>query len=264
MDGLDASGIDGFADIGLEDAVELLLRHNLAVIPELSESTVKDLLRSFPGRTVASLVYLRELGAIGKEIWPNTPDFYKIPAQWAALTGTVGLSNESHINALEGLDASNSDTRRANGVRTDINSLRSTCSSTIWPLKEGRPTLPYELIDMILSYLSRDDLKALRLTCQTLRAQVSDKFFKSIVIPFNAGIYGMLPVPRVSGVEGSPLGTSDSREFESLLLKGKADPDIYSTHGLDVFETFGHHVKKFGMSFAVDEGGYSYLEVSYI
>ena len=263
MDGPDAGDIDSITNIGLEDDVELLLRHNLAVMPDLSESNVRELLRSFPGRTVASLVYLHELDSIGREKSPNILDFYKVPARWAGLTGTVYLNNEHNIDALDGSNATNSVKRKAKWVKTDVDSLITTSSSTIWPLKQGRPTLPFELVDMILSYLSRDDLKALRLTCQTLRAQVSDNFFKSIVIPFNAGIYGMLPIPRVSNMDGSLSRTSDLRKVESLLCKGKADPDIYSTHGLDVFETFGHHVKKFGMSFAVDEGGESYPNILY-
>jgi F-box domain len=255
MDNFYLNRFDTLVDTNLEDAMEALLRYNLAVMPDLSESSLKRLLTSLPGRTVASLVYLQNPDTTRRKSWSGIRDYRKVPAQWAALTGTVGLIQASNQTAFESSNIPPRDQTKTKAVNSGTNSHESASSSPTWPLKEGSPTLPDELVDMILSYLSRDDLKALRLTCQTLRAQVSDKFFKSVVVPFNAGIYGMLPIPRpAGGTQVSSFSIGSLGDIESLLCKGKADPNIYSNHELDVFETFGHHVKKFGMSYTVDEG----------
>lgn len=110
----------------------------------------------------------------------------------------------------------------------------------VWPLRKEDQLLPAEMIDIILAHLSRDDLKALRLTCTTLREIVSDKFFKSVVVPFNAGIYGMLLPMR--------------KKKERDLLFKDVDAKVDGGRALDVFAAFGHKVKKFGMTFEVKEG----------
>jgi F-box domain len=217
----------------LDGRLDSFLRRSTKDIDKQFHVLIKHSLSSFCGKPLSCLAYRRERACTGSNVWPDFRDFDDVPARCIPLAGSIA--------------------RDFTGISIDLAKAEepqqspppASASKLVWPLEHGKNTLPDELIDMILSYLSRDDLMALRLTCQTLRAQVSDKFFKSIVVPFNAGIFDMLA--------SSHADSGNSEDVEALLLKGKNDPKIYS-NSLDVFEAFGHHVKKFGMSFEVDEG----------
>ena len=95
---------------------------------------------------------------------------------------------------------------------------------------------------MVADYLNRDDIKSLRLVSRELNQIVSQILFKTVVVPFNTEIYGMLSQEQASGA-----GTSN------FVWKNANGDDVYNGHGLDVFRGFGAHIVKYGMSFEVSE-----------
>ncbi|KAF1986329.1 hypothetical protein K402DRAFT_332809 [Aulographum hederae CBS 113979] len=88
-----------------------------------------------------------------------------------------------------------------------------------WP-KRGLAT---EILDHIAKYLSRDDMKALRLTSWELENHFSARLLHTVVVPFNTEIYGMI------------------HEANSVV-----------GHAIDVFKGFGPHIERFGMAFEID------------
>lgn len=58
----------------------------------------------------------------------------------------------------------------------------------------GRPEwrLPVEIVEIIAEYLNRDDIKALRMVNHELHRFVSRVLFRTVVVPFNTEICGML------------------------------------------------------------------------
>jgi hypothetical protein len=107
-----------------------------------------------------------------------------------------------------------------------------------WPMEKA---LPFDVYSIIMGHLSRDDIENLRSTCKEIEFQVSHTMFESAVVPFNPEIYGML--------RGGHDGSANLPRF----LKGYS-PTLYMGHGLEVFKGFGPYIKKFGMSFEIDEG----------
>ncbi|KAK4986567.1 hypothetical protein LTR66_007832 [Elasticomyces elasticus] len=63
-------------------------------------------------------------------------------------------------------------------------------------------------------------------------------FFRSVVVPLNAEIYHKIDGPG---------------HLQWRHAKDDPTGKVYEEHGLRVFEGFGHHILKFGMSFEVDE-----------
>jgi hypothetical protein len=213
-------------------------------------------LSTLPGSTVACLAYMQDAAASPRanDIWPDMRLLEKLPAQCTPLPGNVDVRNiPRHINEQTLKDES----RKHKKKKTrDDRTPESSLGSSVSPFgghTANLTDLPNELLDQILGFLSRDEAKALRLTCKILRLNASDKFFKSIVVPFNANIYDMLSRPSKKGKEPLSGNSKTQRPLEDILFKGKSDPDVYS-NGMDVFKAFGHRVKKFGMSFEVNEG----------
>jgi hypothetical protein len=118
-------------------------------------------------------------------------------------------------------------------------------SCPTWP--EGR--VPTELFEEIADYLNRDDIKSMRLVCREFDRHISQVIFKTVVVPFNTEIYGMLgqEKPDLKGKKKVAV------ETKSLLWKNANGDDVYNGHGLDVFRGFGQHILRFGMSFEVNE-----------
>jgi hypothetical protein len=108
-----------------------------------------------------------------------------------------------------------------------------------------------EIYHMILEHLSRDDVKALRLTCKEIEFRISNILLQTVVVPFNTEIYGMLHDVKGKG-KLSELSTLPSSG--RLAWKNSGNLNVYNGHGVDVFRGFGHHIKRYGMSFEVDEG----------
>lgn len=115
-------------------------------------------------------------------------------------------------------------------------------SEVSWPLEE----VPAEIYADIGCYLLRNDIKAMRLTCKTFEKHVSDSLFSTVIIPFNTEIYDML--------EGDEHSSDQLVSPGIQHMWGNSKPDyIYNGHCLDVFRGLGPFIKRYGMSFEVDE-----------
>lgn len=116
----------------------------------------------------------------------------------------------------------------------------------------GRPKwdLPVELVELIATYLSRDDIKSLRMVSQELNYYVSQVIFKTVVVPFNTEIYGMLGQGQKPDFKGKKRAKFAKPDY---LWKNTNGDEVYNGHGLDVFKGFGKHILRYGMSFEVNE-----------
>jgi len=120
----------------------------------------------------------------------------------------------------------------------------------------GRPEwkLPVELIELIAEHLNRDDIKALRLVSRELNRNVSQVIFQTVVVPFNTEIYGMLGQDANHDLKGKRRARFEKPGY---YWKNANGDEVYNGHGLDVFRGFGRHIRKFGMSFQVNEDSLS-------
>ncbi|EME47623.1 hypothetical protein DOTSEDRAFT_69541 [Dothistroma septosporum NZE10] len=132
--------------------------------------------------------------------------------------------------------------------------------------------LPVELFELITTYLSRDDIKSMRLVTKEFEAKVSATLFNTSVVPFNTELYDMIDEDRKAARRGSrhslcyqDNGKGAARDVSAHakdLLPGglhwqnareDVEGKVYKGHGLRVFQGFGRHIKRFGMSFEVAE-----------
>ena len=134
-----------------------------------------------------------------------------------------------------------------------------------WPLGD----LPVELFDLITAHLARDDVKSMRLVNKEFERKVSRSLFHTSVVPFNTELYDMIDedkrsltrVPRVLHRSKGKNKITDSDQSAAIdpggLIWQNAKEDregkVYKGHGLRVFQGFGPHIKRFGMTFEVSE-----------
>jgi hypothetical protein len=116
----------------------------------------------------------------------------------------------------------------------------------------GRPkwNLPVELVEVIADYLTRDDIKSLRLVSHELNHYISQVIFQTVVVPFNTEIYGMLGHGQKPDLKGKKRA---KHEKPGYSWKNSNGDEVYNGHGLDVFKGFGRHILRYGMSFEVNE-----------
>lgn len=153
-------------------------------------------------------------------------------------------------------------------AKIDQSRALRTATEYTWPLD----SLPVELFDLITGYLSRDDIKSMRLVNTEFERKTSRSLFYTSVVPFNTELYDMIdddkkpatrlsaPAPNGKGKEkaiASPqnisLSQMDSRSLQWQNAKDDKEGKVYKGHGLRVFRGFGPHIKRFGMSFEVSE-----------
>ncbi|KAL3424771.1 F-box domain-containing protein [Phlyctema vagabunda] len=126
--------------------------------------------------------------------------------------------------------------RKAQGLLAS-NPKKSKPEST-WPMSNGR-SLPVEIFVIIASYLPRRSIQEMRLVCKEFEGKVSEYLFRIVVVPFKPEIYGITPEP------GSGRGQQETVSVNgSVMLQDK---------GMRVFHGFGSHIKKFALSFELDE-----------
>lgn len=140
--------------------------------------------------------------------------------------------------------------------------------STTWPLND----IPLELFDLIIIHLARDDVKSMRLVCKEFELKVSASLFHTSVVPFNTELYDMIdgdqkiseraPNPiskgkaKMKDIFEEPSGVFAGPEARGLHWKNAMEDKedkLYRGHGLRVFQGFGPHIKRFGMSFDIAE-----------
>ena len=137
----------------------------------------------------------------------------------------------------------------------------STSSNTKWPLNE----IPVELFDLITAHLARDDVKSMRLVNKEFEQKVSRSLFHTSVVPFNTELYDMidedkkiLRPPVLNKGKRTVVLASHLPETEPgglMWQNAKEDREgkVYKGHGLRVFQGFGPHIKRFGMTFEASE-----------
>ncbi|KAF2770893.1 hypothetical protein EJ03DRAFT_309673 [Teratosphaeria nubilosa] len=116
--------------------------------------------------------------------------------------------------------------RQRTAATCDDDDAASRCT---WPAD----VLPVELFDAITQYLCRDDMEAMRLVNREFERKVAISLFHTSVVPFNTELYDMIE--------------------EGTKSKAHKEGKVYKGHGLRVFEGFGPHIKRFGMTFEVSE-----------
>jgi len=134
--------------------------------------------------------------------------------------------------------------------------------TSVTPLDTGK--IPVEIFECIIAYLSRNDVKSLRLVDKAFERGVSGNPFNTVVVPFNTEIYGMLSshqervneIQRNCKLKGKARKSFPTRHRDSitpLLPNGSLSTTLDLGQGLDVFRGFGPHIQRYGMSFEVDE-----------
>lgn len=193
-------------------------------------------------KPTTAFLYSVEPAPTGSDAWPDLRDFSKVPAKIIPAdlqkTKRTKLTAKSKMT-LAGNVMQASSSQVATGTRG---------ATLTWPMNE----LPVELYYLVTDNLARDDIKAMRLTCHEFEHHISSVLFKTVVVPFNTEIYGMLQgTPHKVDIKGKGKMKADPSALG--FWKNASAEDIYTGHGIDVFRTFGPRMKRFGMSFEVDE-----------
>ena len=205
--------------------------------------------------TAMVIMYESELPVSRSDVWPNIRDLNKLPIRYFPIE-TYHTSTRKYRRDLRVTrSARKRKMNQASIIRRHKKPKQKcvpVCGDIRWP--PGK--LPTELYEEIASYLSRDDIKAMRLTCKEFDRHISQVLFETVVVPFNVEIYGMLQSTakrrRMKG-KGKADDTTEFAREPSLLWENAHQDDIYEGHGIDVFKGFGPHIHRFGMSFDVDE-----------
>ena len=158
-------------------------------------------------------------------------------------------------------------------IANRIQAGESASSSVTWPMGEN-DGVPMEIFEMITPYLARDDVKSMRLVNHDFESKVSSSLFHTSVVPFNTELYDMVgdevravmtqPAPEPSrpdkgkgrAVPKKTVYLTNLATQAGLHWKNAKEDvagKVYKGHGLRVFQGFGPHIKRFGMSFEVSE-----------
>src|SRR5215469_1946006 len=194
---------------------------------------------SIPLDVKAAFAYTVEPAPTGTDVWPDIRDRSNVPVRYTPIQ--LVPERKAKFNYL-----------KQNGSVNSSPLYVPLCyGGATWPMQR----LPSELYASIMSYLSRDDIKAMRLTCKEFEHHVSHALFENVVVPFNTEIYGMLQATQNTKVDVKGKGKAKSGDANStgLSWQNANDDDIYTGHGINVFKGFGPHIKKYGMSFEVSE-----------
>lgn len=97
-----------------------------------------------------------------------------------------------------------------------------------WPKKR----IPLEIFQIIAGHLSRAEIKNLRLVCKEFEHKATAQYFRNVVVPFKSELYSTL--------------THD----ENGILRSSSP--LFSS-GMRIFQSFGHHIRRFALSLELDE-----------
>ncbi|KAG9191477.1 hypothetical protein G6011_10211 [Alternaria panax] len=220
-----------------------------------------DITRSlhYKGATAVMLYNSASLNPEANDIWPQCRSAAKLPATYFILDQNkipvpdpnnppAPGPNKTHAPGLK----SKSRSSRRNGKKAATAEPAEKPRDLLPDAPAGRPewNLPVELVELIAEHLNRDDIKALRLVSRELNRRVSQVIFQTVVVPFNTEIYGMLGQEPTPDLKGKKRARIDKPIYSWKNANGD---EVYNGHGLDVFRGFGGHIRKFGMSFEVNE-----------
>lgn len=138
-------------------------------------------------------------------------------------------------------------------------------SRATWPLG----AMPVEIFNLVIRYLNRKDVQAMRLVCREFDSKLADSFFRNVVVPFRPefeALYGTLNID---------LAFSPDQQKYGLVLKKRADEtsaieagddskargspatmgdESLLSDGYRVFEQFGPaHIQKFALALELNE-----------
>ncbi|KAM3504649.1 hypothetical protein MY10362_003427 [Beauveria mimosiformis] len=100
------------------------------------------------------------------------------------------------------------------------------------------PNLPVEIFGIIISQISRQDLRNLRLVCKQWEANASPYYFKDVVVPFRTQMLRSL----------SPDRDGKLQNLSNSML----------SNGGRIFGEFGHIIRRFALSMELDEDTLEY------
>ncbi|RGP80472.1 f-box containing [Fusarium longipes] len=118
--------------------------------------------------------------------------------------------------------------------RSDAHGWSSQSASVHWPKNQ----VPVEIFEIIISHLTRLEVRCLRLVCKEFEIKVSAQYFRNVVVPFKSELYSKLDRDE----NGALKRTS------SALL----------SNGMRIFQSFGRHIRRFALSLELDEDTLSY------
>lgn len=216
-----------------------------------------DLLQTLQrhGAKAAIVYHTAKSDPQANDIWPNVRNKAKFPACYDILdlSQLTAASNASNVSGTPSQPVSQTryNLRSRKGFPAIHAAEMTALPTTIAPGK-GRPfwRLPVELVELIVEYLDRDDIKSLRMVSRELNDLTSQAAFKTVVVPFNTEIYGMLGHEPGLDRKGKKRARISRPDYTWKNANGN---EVYDGHGLDVFRGFGRHIVRYGMSFVVNE-----------
>lgn len=128
-----------------------------------------------------------------------------------------------------------------------------------WPKNE----LAVELFEQVIRDLSRADVLNLRLVSKEFEKKISRSVFQTVVVPFRAQIYRNLATDHC---HQDPLNSTIDSKKSKGKEKARDTPDnegLYGVphnvkdvvyDGMKVFQAWGSHIRKFAMTFDIDQG----------
>ncbi|WKT41711.1 F-box domain [Fusarium oxysporum f. sp. vasinfectum] len=120
---------------------------------------------------------------------------------------------------------------------SDSHDRTQAMSAVTWPTNE----IPVEIFEIIISYLTRLEVRCLRLVCKEFEAKVSAQYFRNVVVPFKSELY-------------SKLDRDENGAF-------KRTSSALLSNGMRIFQSFGPHIRRFALSLELDEDTLSYPPV---
>ncbi|KAJ9664106.1 hypothetical protein H2201_005346 [Coniosporium apollinis] len=221
-----------------------------------SEADLRTQLKDLESKDACAVfLYRVQPSPTGSDVWPDIRDISKVPASYQVLQllrsrPVPGLSAVEDLLEAPTFRLVKQLQPRSEGMPQVGTSGKG------WPQRR----LPTELYELICSHLARDDIKAMRLCCKEFDQHVSQTLFHTVVVPFNTEIYDMLkPRTKKRDVKGKGKSraadddTDAASAYDIFQWKNEKDDEVYEGHGVDVFKGFGPHIRRYGMSFEVDE-----------
>ena len=135
---------------------------------------------------------------------------------------------------------------------------------SLGPSGHGWPAglLPLEIFSRVATYLPRDAILNMRLVNHEFERNMASAAFETVVVAFRPEIYGMMVLDsypamnskgkgkgkaRATGADGIDISHGPYNEY-----CGEANPKAIC-NGMKVFQSLGAQMKKFAMTFEVDE-----------
>ncbi|KAK2602775.1 hypothetical protein N8I77_009282 [Diaporthe amygdali] len=134
-----------------------------------------------------------------------------------------------------------------------------------WPLD----AVPVEIFNLIIQYLSRRDVQAMRLVSREFDSKLADSFFRVVVVPFRPefeALYGTLNTDLGVALDTQKYGlvlkkradesaaADDGDDIQARASPIAKDEDSLLSDGYRVFDQFGPtHIKKFALALELNE-----------